>query len=76
MEEFGGDKVRRGELSIRVLKAQRDWYVSIMGVVVNVFLYFYILLQRELNKRQDNVTIRRRSREAFESKFLYRGKNN
>lgn len=67
-------QIRRAGLSIDVVKAQRDWYISVMAVVVNILLYFYILLQRQLNKRQDNVLLRRRSKEVFESKFLYRGK--
>lgn len=68
-------QIKRSELSVNVLKAQRDWYISIMAVIINILLSFYILLQKQLNKRQDNVLIRKRSREGFGSQFLYRGKS-
>lgn len=68
-------QIRRAKLSVDVLKAQRDWYISMMAVIINILLYFYILLQKQLNKRQDNILIRKRSREEFGSQFLYRGKS-
>ena len=56
------------------MRAQRDWYVGIMAVMINITLYFYILLQKRITKRDENLLLRKKSREKFESAFMYRGK--
>lgn len=69
-------QIKRAEFSIKILKAQSNWYIGIMSVVLNITLYVYILLQKRIIKREHNLLLRKKSSKKFDSKFTYRGKQN
>lgn len=57
-----------------MLQAQRDWYIGVIGIVLNLTLYSFVTLQKAITKTRENLLLRKKSREVFDSKMIYRGK--